>query len=127
MGSDLERRGAVACCIGSCDDDDSGNESPTSDGPTSDSSAGIGVEFETSEIRFGATCDLGSTNACKGQLVIGRSGTNWQLTGDTTLLESGLLQAEYILDGKTIKIGTGAAVTAATEVAADIVSWSSNP
>ena len=123
VGSDIERRqGAVSCCIGLCDDDDTGNESPTLDGPTSDKSAGIGVELEAGQIRFGATCDLANTNACKGQPVIGRSGTNWDLTADTTWGDAGILTAEYILNGKVIKIGSGAAVTAAAEVAADIVS-----
>jgi len=46
LTSDVYRR------AGSCDDDNISNEAPTLDGPTDDQSPGIGVEFETFQLRF---------------------------------------------------------------------------
>lgn len=98
------------------------DEAPTLDGPTSDNSAGIGVEFEASAVVFSKTgCNTADTNQAKGQQVGDRSGNNWQLTADTTPDTDGLLTAEYILNGKTIKIGTGAASAAAAAVSSDSV------
>ena len=98
------------------------DEAPTLDGPTSDKSAGIGVEFESSGVVFQKPgCSAADTNQAKGQKVGDREGDNWQLTADTTAEAAGLLQAEYILNGKTIKIGTGAASAAAAAVSSDIV------
>lgn len=99
------------------------NEAPTLDGPTSDKSAGIGVEFESQAVTFGKPgCSSGDTNQAKGQQVGDRKGDNWQLTADTTNEVPGQLTAEYILNGVTIKIGTGAASAAAAAVSGDIVS-----
>lgn len=98
------------------------DEAPTLDGPTSDNSAGIGVEFEASGVMFGKPgCSAADTNQAKGQQVGDRKGDNWQLTADTTTETPGMLNAEYILNGKTIKIGTGAASAAAAAVSSDIV------
>lgn len=101
----------------SCDD-----EAPTSDGPTSDKSAGLGMEFECSSISFGSPgCSAGDTNQAKGKVVGNRKGTNWELTADTTPDIPGSLTAEYILDGKVIKIGDGTASAAAAAASSDLV------
>ena len=98
------------------------DETPTLDGPTSDNSAGIGVEFESSYVLFNSPgCTPTQTWQAKGKQVGGRSGNDWQLTADTTQVIAGRLTAEYILNGKTIKIGTGAASAAAAAVSSDIV------
>ena len=116
----IERR--ATCCIGQCDDDDNGNQAPTLDGPTSDRSPGIGVEFETSGIIIESKdCDKPSTDTSKGAMVGNRQGDNWKLTADTTLNRAGALVAEYILDGTKIKLGTGKAAEAAAAVSNDIV------
>ena len=126
LASDFERRGNTPlCCIGSCPDDDNGNEEPTLDGPTSDQSAGIGIEFETGAVQFEpkGTCSKADIDKSKGALVDNRQGPNWMLTTDTTISVDGALVAEYILNGKQIKIGSGDAATAASAVANDIVSF----
>ena len=123
LASDFERRGNTPlCCIGSCPDDDSGNEEPDLDGPTSDQSAGIGVEFEAGRVQLQprGPCSQPDINRSKGALIDNRQGPNWMLTGDTTVDLA--LVAEYILNGKEIKIGSGDAATAAAAVANDIVS-----
>lgn len=98
------------------------NEAPTLDGPTSDQSAGFGVEFETLGVRFSSKqCSSAHTNQAKGKQVGDRSGDNWQLTTDTSEEVAGRLSAEYILNGKLIKIGTGAASAAAAAVSRDVV------
>ena len=99
------------------------DEASTLDGPTSDNSAGIGVEFEASGVVFSSPgCTSANTNQAKGKQVGNRNGNNWQLTADTTNNIDGQLVAEYILNGQTIKIGTGAASVAAAAVSSDIVS-----
>ena len=99
-----------------------GGPNPDEDGGTIDKSPGIGVEFETGHIRFfSSNCDKASTDALKGKMVGNRHGDNWMLTADTTLNDAGLLDAEYILDGRNIKLGTGAAEQAADEVRRDVV------
>lgn len=98
------------------------NEAPTLDGPTSDNSAGIGVEFESTFVVFSKPgCSSADTNQAKGRQVDDRKGDNWQLTADTSPEAAGMLTAEYILNGKTIKIGTGAASAAAAAVSSDVV------
>lgn len=93
----IERR--ADCCIGQCDDDNA-NIAPTLDGPTSDKTARIGVEFETTGIQFESQgCDKSSTDSSKGKMVGNRQGDNWKLTADTTPDIPGRLDAEYILDG----------------------------
>ena len=125
LASDFERRGNAFCCFGRCPNDENGNQAATLDGPTSDQSAGIGVEFESGEVLFQpkGTCTKAQIDVSKGALVDQRQGTNWMLTTDTTVSDSGRLTAEYILNGKLIKIGSGDAATAATAVANDIVSF----
>lgn len=98
------------------------NEATTLDGPTSDKSAGIGVEFETSAVLFSSPkCSESDTNQAKGKVVGNRQGTNWELTADTTNNIAGTLVAEYILDGTQIKIGDGTATAAAAAVSGDLV------
>ena len=98
------------------------DEAITLDGPTSDKSAGIGVEFESSNVILSQrSCSKSDTDQAKGRLVGNRQGTNWKLTADTTQDIAGLLNAEYILDGTQIKIGTGAASVAAAAVSNDLV------
>jgi len=108
-----------------CDGDDEGSELPTLDGPTSDKSPGIGVEFEAGHVYVSSTikggCSKEDTDASKGKLLGNRKGKNWKLTGDTTG-DADLLNAEYILDGTQIKIGASTAKEAAAAVAKDWVS-----
>lgn len=104
-----------------CSADD---EAPTLDGPTSDKSAGLGVEFETSAVIFeSGQCSMSDTNQAKGKLVGNRKGDKWELTADTTEAIAGRLTAEYILDGTQIKIGDGTASAAAAAVSGDLISW----
>lgn len=92
------------------------------DGPTNSNTAGIGAEFETVEFTFGAiNCDQANTFAAKKKIINGRTGTNFMLTADTTS-EAGRLQAEYIMDGTKIKVGSGDAARAGAAAAADLVS-----
>ena len=121
----IERR--ADCCIGQCGDDDNGNQAPTLDGATSDRSPGIGVEFETGSIRFSSEkCTKPDTDGSKGKVVGNRQGDNWKLTADT-IGDAGVLDAEYILDGTQIKLGTGKAAEAAAAVANDLVSIRLSP
>ena len=127
LASDFERRGNSWCCLGRCPNDENGNQAATLDGPTSDQSAGIGVEFESGQVLFrpSGTCTKAQIDTSKGALVDQRQGTNWMLTTDTTVSVDGRLTAEYILNGKLIKIGSGDAAIAASAVANDIVSLNS--
>jgi hypothetical protein len=96
------------------------DEAVFSDGPTSDKTAGMGVEFETLSLLFLPTgCTQDQINQLKGKMIDGRQGTNWKFTGDTTFENA--LSAEYILDGTQIKINTNAAGSVAAAVAADLV------
>jgi hypothetical protein len=83
---------------------------------------GIGAEFETTIVKFlSSECDEAQTFEHRKHIVAGRTGKNFELTADSNG-NKGELQAEYILDGKQIKIGTGDAVQAAKAVVADFVS-----
>jgi hypothetical protein len=102
-----------------CEDSDI---NPVDDGPTSDRSPGIGVEFESGGLTFvNNKCNQKDTFDLKGYDIQGRSGTDWRLTVDTTSGMSGRLSGEYILNGKTIKIGSKRAGAAAEEVTKDFV------
>jgi hypothetical protein len=75
------------------------------DGPTADGSAGLGVEFESPWFYFKSDeCSADDTNAAKKAVVAGRQGENWMLTADTGA-GTGRLQAEYIVDGRKVKVG----------------------
>ena len=103
-------------------------EPPVDDAPTGDRSAGIGMEFEAGGLRFksdklAAKGDQGQTDACKGHSVRYKGdspGTNWGLTADVGG-GAGLLNAEYILNGKLIKVGTGDLKRAAAAVQGALV------
>ena len=100
------------------------NQAPTLDGPTSDKSAGIGVEFESTRVTFRKEgCSVKDTNDAKAMQIGDRKDANdlWKLTADTTLNTPGLLSAEYILNGQKIKIGDGVATAQAAAVSSDLV------
>ncbi|PYI02674.1 hypothetical protein BO78DRAFT_410468 [Aspergillus sclerotiicarbonarius CBS 121057] len=106
-------------------------------------SPGIGVEFESGSIYF--TKDVHSMNAAekeavkeagvdaKGKAVTLQAGkggngakfagNDWELTADATGSTLGRLPAEYILNGKKIKLGTGRAAKAAEEVYENLKKW----
>lgn len=118
LPSELESR---ADQTGPCSTD---NEAPTLDGPTSDKSAGLGIEFESSGVLLSSPrCSLPDTNQAKAKVIGNRKGDKWELTADTTNGIAGQLTAEYILDGKQIKIGDGTASAAAAAVSGDLTSW----
>lgn len=120
LPSNLDSR---AGSVDSCLDD----EAPILDGATSDKSAGIGVEFESSGVTLSQPgSSKSNTDQAKGKLVGNRKGTNWELTADTTSNIAGSLNAEYILDGTKIKIGTGVASAAAAAVSNDLVRVTAN-
>ncbi|KAI0427511.1 hypothetical protein F5Y09DRAFT_344619 [Xylaria sp. FL1042] len=117
----------TSCCTGDdCDADDEGlelNEIQVS--ITADLSPGIGAEFETGTFYLvgNPQCTYQQTDQLKGRVLGGRKGDNWELTVDTTLDMPNRLQAEYILNGQTIKIGQGMAGQAAADIAADLMNW----
>ena len=92
------------------------------DGPTTDGTAGLGIEFESVGFFFVKDgCSLTDTNAAKKKIISGRTGRNWELTADTGG-GAGQLNAEYILNGRNIKVGDGSAAEAASAAAQDLVS-----
>lgn len=108
--------------VDQCLEDVEDNENVILDGPTADGSAGIGAEFESPAFYFVSDgCDADKTNAAKGQVIGGRTGTNWQLTADTGA-DPGKVNAEYILNGQNIKVGSGDAAKTGKAIADDLVS-----
>lgn len=107
-----------------CDGDDEGSEAPTLNGPTSDKTARIGVEFEAGGVLFQSTlasgCSTEDTDVSKQKLVNNRQGKDWKLTVDT-IGDANVLTAEYILDGTQIKLDAGTAKEAAAAVENDFV------
>ena len=92
------------------------------DGPSADGTAGLGIEFETVAFYFEKDgCSLTDTNAAKTKIISERTGQNWDLTADTGS-GAGSVHAEYILNGKYIKVGDGSAAKAASAAAQDLVS-----
>ena len=83
---------------------------------------GLGVEFESSDLRFEGDCSAKKTYASKGKAFVGFGDDTWMLTGDTTVGEAGVLSAEYIINGETCKLGTNAAARAARNIEHDLVS-----
>ena len=97
------------------------------DGPTADGTAGIGAEFESPAFYFtNLDCSVEDTNAAKKQVVAQRTGSNWQLTADSTS-DQGKVNAEYILDGENIKVGSGDGAIAGKAWADDLVSSVATP
>ena len=97
------------------------------DGITADGTAGIGAEFESPAFYFtNPKCSIDDTNAAKKQIVAGRTGTNWELTADSTS-DAGKINAEYILDGTKIKVGSGDGATAGKAWADDLVNAATPP
>lgn len=99
------------------------NEQVFNDAVTADGTAGIGAEFESPFFYFvNDKCSPDDTNAARKKVVAERTGTNWELTADTGASRSGgKLNAEYILDGREIKVG-GDGDKVAKSIADDLVS-----
>lgn len=93
---------------------------------TSDRSAGIGIEYESAYIQFESQSakndpDPGKTFQSKRALVNGLQGDNWKLTADLLGNRKGALDAEIVLDGTSIKPGTGELGNAATDAMRTLV------
>ena len=107
---------------GQCEDTQD-NQLVYNDGPTADGTAGIGAEFESPLFYFtNLECSLADTNAAKNKIIAKRTGTNWELTADTGFRE-GKVDAEYILDGRNIKVGSGNGAKTGKAIADDLVSY----
>jgi hypothetical protein len=86
-----------------------------------DGTAGIGAEFESPEWRFSSVgCSDDDTNAAKRKVIASRTGTNWELTADS-VGGAGKVQAEYIIDGVKVKVGSTDDATNGAKVAASFV------
>lgn len=97
------------------------------DGPTADGTAGIGAEFESISFYFtNMDCSVEDSYATRKQVVAQRTGTNWELTADSTRGE-GKVNAEYILDGTRIKVGSGDGAIAGKAWVDDLVSATATP
>lgn len=94
------------------------------DAPTTDGTAGIGVEFESPAFTLKHDgCSKEDTDDTRKKIIGRRQGKNFMLTADTGASEvGGKVQAEYILDGTQIKVGDGSAAAAAKAAADDLVS-----
>lgn len=70
------------------------------DGIIADKSAGLGIELETSELLLTSKLctDVAKKNLLKAKTLGGRTGTNWELTVDTTI-SGNTLTAECELKG----------------------------
>ncbi|KAI0480399.1 hypothetical protein GGR56DRAFT_626001 [Xylariaceae sp. FL0804] len=91
--------------------------------PSDNSPAGIGAEFESTKFRLrNEDCSKEDTWPSKGKVVAGKTGTNWKLTADTDS-NAGALNMEFILDGTSIKVGSGDAQEAGADAAALLRSW----
>ena len=99
------------------------SEQVFNDAVTADGTAGIGAEFESPFFYFvNQACSADNTNDARKKVVAERTGTNWILTADTGASRSGgKLYAEYILDGRNIKVG-GDGDKTAKSLADDLVS-----
>ena len=110
----LERR--VEDCL--IDTSNSMEDDP--DRLNTDGTAGIGAEFESPEFALvSAQCSDDDTNDAKRKVIAGRTGTNWELTADS-IGKKGKLQAEYIIDGVKVKVGSTEDATNGAKVAADL-------
>jgi hypothetical protein len=85
--------------------------------------AGLGMEFESAGIMLVADDCSQQDLVDSTQKVIGnRKGDHWQLTGDT--VDGDFITAEYILDGRAIKLRSGKLAEVAAEADQDFVSVS---
>lgn len=123
VSAELAARGN--CCSGGSVDDDGNcatDPSDVADEAPTDGRTGIGFELEAGGIQLEPEKD-GCTDEqkfkAKGHVIDGRTGTNWERTADTT---AELVDVEYILDGKTITLGSGDLQKAAEDAAKDVVS-----
>lgn len=75
------------------------------DGIIADKSAGLGIELESSSVLLkSATCkDDAKSNLLKAKTLGGRTGTNWELTVDTTI-QGSTLTAECEFEDNTLKV-----------------------
>ncbi|PVH98468.1 hypothetical protein DM02DRAFT_657349 [Periconia macrospinosa] len=92
------------------------------EGLLTDGAAGIGAEFESPGFSLASEdtkCSLANTHALKGKVIAGRTGVNWELTADTTE-RANYVQAEYIIKGENVKVGSTEAATNGAKVAADL-------
>ena len=106
---------------GVCEDTQD-DEVEYNDGPTADRTAGLGAEFESPGWQMTSQgCSAEDTFKAKKKVIGGRHGENWELTADTPG-DPGVVQAEYILDGRNIKVGSGDGERAGRELADDLVS-----
>ena len=97
------------------------------DGTSADGTAGIGAEFESPGFGFvNVKCSPEDTYAARKQIVAERTGLNWQLTADTGG-DPGKLNAEYILNGANIKVGSGDGPRAIKAWVDDLVSTTVPP
>ena len=97
------------------------------DGPNGAGVAGIGAEFETPYFNFqNRDCTLEDTFAAKRGLVKDRTGLNFVLSVDTgsTELGQGKHNPEYVLDGRSIRVGDGSAAAAGVATTNDFVNAS---
>lgn len=114
------------CCPGGAVDDDGNCATDPSDVPDEvpdNGGTGIGFEFECGRIvlhPINDGCTKEQIEKTKNHVIGGRTGTNWELTADTSV--EGAADAEYILDGKAIKLGSGDLKKAAEDAAKDVVS-----
>lgn len=103
------------------------DEAVSHDGPTADGTAGIGAEFESFAFSFeNPKCSPEDTIATRKQVIAERTGLNWELTADTGR-NPGKVNAEYILNGKNIKVGSGDGALAGKARADDLVSTTTAP
>jgi hypothetical protein len=96
------------------------------DGSTTSGEAGIGAEFETLQIQFSNDkCSLEHTFQAKHKTVKGCSRRNFVLSVDTSVEHGkGKLSAEYVLDGRNIKVSDGSSAAAGKAVQDNLVSRS---
>ena len=86
------------------------------------SDAGIGAEFESPAFTFqNPKCSNEDTDAAKKEVVADRKYDTLYLSADTGSGQR-KLNAEYILDGEKIKVGTGDAAMTKKAVADNLVS-----
>jgi hypothetical protein len=104
-----------------CQIDTSDSMADDPDRLNTDGTAGIGAEFESVQFTLeNAQCSDDNTNAAKRKVIAGRTGTNWELTADS-IGKPGKLQAEYIIDGVKVKVGSTEDTTNGAKVVADLV------